>query len=58
MTLLEVKQKFIDAPDIFNSSAFKQAIERSGFEVDSQEDFTALTAPKGLLIHGITYDTM
>ncbi|WP_336763908.1 hypothetical protein [Paenibacillus sp. USHLN196] len=42
--LMEVKQKYIDVPDTFNSETFKQALNRSGFEVDADKNFTASTA--------------
>lgn len=40
--LLEVKQKYIDEPVSFNSDAFKQALERSGFPTDHNIDFNVL----------------
>ncbi|WP_342437609.1 hypothetical protein NSS79_32720 [Paenibacillus sp. FSL L8-0436] len=42
--LLEVKQKYIDEPVSFNSDAFKQALERSGFPTESNIDFTVFAA--------------
>lgn len=42
--LMEVKQKYIDEPVNFNSDAFKQALERSGFPTESNIDFTVLAA--------------
>ncbi|WP_342480797.1 hypothetical protein NST07_32790 [Paenibacillus sp. FSL L8-0340] len=46
--LLEVKQKYIDEPVCFNSDAFKQALERSGFPIESNIDFTVLAAQRYL----------
>ncbi|APO48532.1 hypothetical protein BS614_30900 (plasmid) [Paenibacillus xylanexedens] len=42
--LLEVKQKYIDEPESFDSGAFKQALERSGFPTEFNIDFTVLAA--------------
>jgi hypothetical protein len=42
--LLEVKQKYIDEPLNFNSDAFKQALESSGFPNNSNIDFTVVAA--------------
>ncbi|WP_063568375.1 hypothetical protein [Paenibacillus sp. O199] len=42
--LMEVKQKYINEPVVFNSDAFKQALERSGFPTDPDLDFKALAA--------------
>lgn len=41
---MEVKQNYIDLPDTFNSETFKQALNRSGFEVNADTNFIASTA--------------
>ncbi|WP_228469295.1 hypothetical protein [Paenibacillus sp. JNUCC31] len=46
--MMEVKQKYIDEPNIFNAEAFKQALDRSGFPTERNIEFTLLTAQQYL----------
>ncbi|SEP33251.1 hypothetical protein [Paenibacillus sp. OK076] len=42
--LMEIKEKYIDEPNIFSAEAFKQALERSGFTVEENSGCTSAMA--------------
>ncbi|WP_434748028.1 hypothetical protein [Paenibacillus amylolyticus] len=48
-TLKEIKEKHIDASPIFKSNEFINALERSGFIVQSDVSYTSLSATEYLM---------